>query len=243
MKTFSWRNQQLRKRLRILTVGLLAGAVTSCSLVSQKLDANKFYKRDIYLTINGVPYDGIAVPQKAPSYKIKVRARGVIDLITVRSCHREITYEEPSKGWFSSGKTFEFEYKPIAGIEDGKGCLLDIGTFEKIKGRHGWALVAFESDQENVTALLKCNGERRGARNVSICQARQGTIQQIRFDHRMKVSPDGEKCSVMKTKDEMNYQYIMPLGECLYYFCDQLGYCHQHITVGYEDLLVRKVGE
>lgn len=221
----------------------MAPFLISCSLINQKLDPNIYYKRDIRLVINGVEFDGIAVPKKSDVYKIKVKARGIIDMITIRSCHREITYEEPSKGWFSSGKTFEFEYRPIKGIEDGRGCYLDIGTYEKSKGRHGWALIDFESAEETVKAELKCNGEKRAVGPVSICQAHSNTIQKIQFDHKVKVSPDSPKCSVMQSDDEMGYRYLIPPGECVYYFCDRLGYCHRHTTLGYDGLLVRKVGE
>jgi len=197
-----------------------------CASVYQKLDSATYYKRDIFLEVNGQVFEGVGVPKRALSYKIKVKARGTIDMITVRSCHREFAYEEPSKGWFSKGNTFEFVYTPIPGIEDGSGCLLDIGTFEKDKGRHGWGLLSFEGKNEQTNAALKCNGQfLKSTHSVSVCQGREGTLQEIQFDHRVKVSPDAG-CKTMMTKDERRYQFTVSPKECNYYFCGVIGDCH-----------------
>lgn len=216
-------------------------ALTGCSLVNQKLDPEKFYRRDIKLEINGEKFDGVAVPKRADEYEIKIKAKGKIDMLTIRSCHREEHFEEPSSGWFSSGKSFKYTFRPIKGIEDGRGCLLDIGAYEKEKGRHSWATIDFETETENLPAIVMCNGEKWNTDpgSVSICQARTGTIQKIIFDHRVKISPDEERCKVFKTKDEMTYEYLMPLGECVVYFADKYQNVHRHVSVGYDEILVR----
>jgi len=215
--------------------------LNGCSLVDQKLDPNIIYRRDIEIKINKIKYTGVAVPAKADKYKIKIKARGKIDMLTIRSCHRERVFEEPSSGWFSSDYTFEYLYEPIPGIEDGRGCLLDIGAYEKKKGRHSWATIDFETDTENIPAIVRCDGKQwdTDPGSVSICQARAGTIQQIDFDHRVKASPDNTRCDVLKTVDEIHYQYIMPLGECTYYFGDKYMNYHRHTTFGYDGLLIR----
>jgi len=228
--------------MRIL---LLALFISGCaSLVNQELNPDVFYKRDIQLEINGVKFLGVAVPKRADKYEIKIKARGKIDMLTVTSCHREFVIEDPTV-MPGTSRSFSFTYVPIKGIEDGRGCLLDIGAFEKKRGRHSWATIDFETETENLPAILKCNGEKwdTNPSSVSICQGKTGLIQKIRFDHRVKVSPDTEMCNVMKTEDEMTYTYVMPRGECTYYFGDKYGNFHRHTTIGYESILIREVGE
>jgi hypothetical protein len=218
---------------------ILAGCA---SLPNQKLNPAVFYKRDVQLNINGENFVGVGVPAKdATGYKIKLKAAGKIDLLTITSCHRELTFEKPSQGWFKDGRSFEYFYKPIPGVEDGRGCLLDIGAYEQGKGRHSWATIDFEDGFEQLPAILSCSGERKAVGPVSICQAKSGLFQTIEFKEKVKVAPSDE-CNVLKTKDELTYEFEMPTGECTFYFGTKSKKYHRLTTHGYEEILIREGG-
>ena len=215
--------------------------LTGCQIPQQRLDPNIIYRRDIQFEINGQEFDGVAVPKRAKEYDIKLKAKGQIDVLTIRSCHREDVFNKPKGGFFGGqSKKFEYKYIPVEGIETGNGCLLDIGAFEEKKGRHGWGVVDFEAGVENLPATLKCDGKEYNTnpKSVSICQAREGSLQEIIFDHKVKVSPD-KGCEVMETKDEMTYIYQIAKGECTYYFGDKYGNFHRLTTIGYSGILIR----
>jgi hypothetical protein len=214
---------------------------TSCasSLVKQELDPDVIYKRDIGLTINGVAYKGIAVPAPAASYILDISGKGTINMLTITTCHREHQFEfDP--GYFKKGHTLRWTYTPVKGIEDKRGCMLEIGAYEKTKGRHAWGMIDFQTPTETVPAKMNCDGTARAVGPVSICQSKAGLLQKIEFDRRMKVAPDQEQCKVMKTVDEKTYEFITPKGECTYYFGDIDGKFHRLTTFGYENILIRE---
>ena len=62
----------------LLNIVILA-LVSSCATKSA-YDANKFYKKDIKLKVNGQSGTGMMVIKKAPKYKIDVEKKGNIDL-------------------------------------------------------------------------------------------------------------------------------------------------------------------
>ena len=191
------------------------------------------------MQINDQYFKGTAIPKKAPTYHIKVKTPGVISMITVRSCHREFTFE-PDRSWFSSGKKYEFDYTPNQ-IEKSSACPLDIGAYDNsTSARHSWAMVFF-ANTEKIEASLECNGETFKGVGISVCQARAGTLQAIHFDHRVKVSPDNARCDVMKTQNEKDYQYVIAQEECQYYLCDQIGECHRLTTLGYNGQMVKNL--
>ena len=211
------------------------------SLIDQKLSPAVFYKRDMKMRINGVAYRGVAVPPRAEVYDLELETVGEINMLTITSCHREDIFEEPSKGWFKAGNKFKYTYRPLKGIEDGRGCLLDVGSYEKGKGRHAWGTVDFITDTETLLATTTCDGAVLRTGPVSICQAKAGLTQRIKFDQRMKVSPD-KGCEVLRTTDELLYEYEMPKEECVFYFGSKDGAYHRHTTLGFESVFVRDVG-
>lgn len=209
------------------------------SLTNQKLDPEVFYKRDMEMKINGVTYKGVAVPPRAETYEIEVKTVGDINMLTVTSCHREDIFEEPTRGWFKANNKFKYSYRPLKGIEDGRGCLLDIGSYERGKGRHQWATIDFVTATETLPATLTCDGVITKAGPVSICQAKAGLTQRIRFDEPVKVSPDKGCESNLRTENGLLYEYEATKGECLLYFGTRDGRFHRHVTMGYESIFVR----
>lgn len=222
---------------------LLALAIASffvgCVDVPQRLDPAINYRRDIDLEINDQKFEGVAVPAPHHKYEIKIRPKGgaQVNMLTITTCHREIVLDEPKADFWTTNR-ITYTYRPIKGIEDGMGCLLDIGAYNK-EGRHAWATVDFISRLDTLPAKLRCNGSDFDAKGVSICQAKTGLIQKISFPERVKVSPDTEHCNVMKSVDGQNFEYIVPRGECSFYFGTKDGKFHRHTTLGYESILIR----
>lgn len=219
---------------------LIALFLCSCSLVNQSLNPNIVYRRDIEVTVNGQHFVGTGVPARADKYQMVIKAKGVINMLTITTCHREEQLEFKDPNWFQKGNTVEWVYVPVKGIEDGKGCMMEIGAFEKTKGRHGWAALDFLNGFESVPATLQCDGVSRSVGPVSICQAKSGLVQKIFFDRRMKVAPDRDECKVFRTIDEKTYEFQMPNNtECTYYFGDKDGKFHRLTLIGYNSILVR----
>jgi len=227
--------------IKALSAITLAAALASCSsqLVTQRLDADTFYPRDVKLTINGVVYNGVAAPPAAEKYEIKVEAKGSIDTVTFTSCHRDVPVElEPPKRGEADNVVY-WTYRPVKGIEDREGCSVDVAVYEKSKGRHGWGFIAFQAATVTIPAELQCDGLTRKAQPTSVCHAKSGLIQRIAFGRRMKMADGTAACPAFQTKDEKTYEYAMPKGECDYYFCSKERECHRLTTLGYDGILIR----
>lgn len=224
----------------LLLVLTIAAFFIGCSTVAQRLDPKVHYRRDIDLVINGEKFEGVAVPKPSERYEIKIRMKGGAEanMLTITTCHREIVMDEPKTGFFARN-TVTYNYQPIKGIEDGTGCLIDIGAYNK-EGRHAWATIDLVSRLDTLSAMVKCNGDSTSAGGVSICQAKTGLIQKVSFPERVKVSPDNEHCNVMKSADGQNFEYVIPRGECSFYFGTKDGKFHRHTSMGYESILIRE---
>jgi len=226
----------------LIGLGLCLG-LSSCSLVNQSLDPDTIYRRDIVVTINGEKFVGTGVPKRSDKYEMEIKAKGVINMMTISTCHREVQMEFKDPGWFQKGNIQKWTYTPVKGIEDVKGCMMEIGAFEKGKGRHGWAAIDFLNGFETVPATLQCDGGTKQVGPVSICQAKFGLVQKIIFDRRMKVAPDRDECKVLRTDPgetfEKVYTFQMPQEECTYYFGDKDGKFHRLTLIGYQSILVR----
>jgi len=231
--------------MRFGTLVILALCLSSCSMVNQSIDLNIIYRRDIEVTINGERFAGTGVPKKADKYDMVIRAKGVINMLTITTCHREVQIEYGNPGWFAKGNEVKWTYVPVRGVEDRKGCMMEIGAFEKKKGRHGWAAIDFTNGFESVPATTQCDGFTKVVGSVSICQAKRGLVQRIWFDRRMKVAPDRGECKVFRTDAgedtyEKLYYFQMPDTECTYYFGDKDGKFHRMTLIGYDSILVRE---
>lgn len=211
----------------------------SCSLVDQRLNPDVVYRRDIEVNINGVDFEGTGVPARAEKYDMVIKSPGTISMFTVTTCHRVVQFE-PQTSLFKRGDTVKWSYVPTKGIEDLKGCMMEIGVFDAKHGKHGWAAIDFMNGFETVPATLQCDGQTRAVGPVSICQAQSGLVQKIIFDRRMKVAPDRDECKVFRTVDEKMYTFQMPENtECTYYFGSKEGEFHRLTLIGFSSLLVR----
>lgn len=218
---------------------LIAISMLGCD-IQHAANPDIYYKRDAIIKYGGREYIGVAVLPKAAKYDLEFKFNNDLTLFTLRTCHREFTQDEfRSGGWFSRKEnSISIAYEPQAGIEAPGYCPVEIGGFD-VKGRHGWGFIDFESDTEKLSALVKCNGNRRVFNGVSVCQSLQGLLTSIVFP--VKVHAAESDCFAPETKDNMTYTLQMPSKRCIYLFREQEGEqrFHRFTTIGYESVLLR----
>lgn len=212
---------------------LLASLLVGCTSVDQKLDPKIFYKRDMQITVNGKSWNGVAVAPLSDKYDVVVKTPGRMDLFTFTSCHREFTQRD-------AGNEIKFTYYPTVGIEDVGSCVVRMGAYEKKRGRHAWGLIDFETKGYTAQADVACNGSLSNANGVTVCQSYAGLKQRIRFKYPMKISPS-EGCRMLTPVDELNFDYEIVKGECVYEFFEpSFSRRFRLTTVGYEQILIRE---
>jgi hypothetical protein len=228
----------------IFMIGLV-----SCNQNSyQTVEAEVFYKRDMILEVNGVKGEGVVVAPLSSSIPFYVVARGDLDLFTFTSCHREETAENAGNVTESQGswifkrtitkkREVKLTFSPTE-IENVGGCPILLGGYEQEKGRHSWGFVDFETPDAALPASVSCNGVTTKSKGVSICQARAGLIQSIRFASQVKVSPDAG-CEIGATESDY-FEFSIPKGQCVFAFMESTGRIHRLTTLGYEQILIRK---
>lgn len=223
----------------MLWVLLLGAALGGCSLptIKQPTDPAIFYKRDFGLTVNGKSGVGVLVVPKAISYVINGVSLGSLDLLSIRSCHREFAQES------LSDQKFTYTYIPQTDMENLDTCILDIAGFDSDKGQHSWGFIAFE-DPNGVQASSKCNGATISGKTTA-CQAPAGLVQEVSFAEDMVTSPSAGACSFpdLNIKRGRNFQYTMPNGNCVLVFgrvADGAHTFHRHYTIGYQQIMLRK---
>lgn len=233
-------------------MGAFASIVACTSVLTRpQLDPTVFYQKDILFHVSMLQPDGkwsqkyqiigAGVMPEAPAYQITVLPPGKADMITVSSCHREEKNANPPKdSWYKEGYTFEV--KLVQGLESKKSCPIEIGVYEKVAGRHGWAMMAIATEREKLPALTKCNGRVKQYNGVSVCQGKAGLIQKYEFKTPVVVAHTLE-CRIKEPADGMNWEFQMPRGPCTIYFIDKKkpDVIHQANMFGFDTIPVRGV--
>lgn len=220
----------------MMAVSLWAAFIlSSCSMpsIKQPIDVNVFYKRDMSLTVNGKTGVGVVMAKKADRYEINGISKGDLMLLSMRSCHREITQENAN----SAKRTFMLDYWPVPGLED-NNCVVELGGFDSKHGRHSWGVIDFE-DPDGVVGYTRCNGGNSSGLST-ICQAPAGLKQEVSFDEEMEVAQNRGCDFGSLPKKSRVFHYTMPKRECVLAFVSASGKTHRHVTVGYERVLLRE---
>jgi len=236
-----------RRNFFIFVLFLLVSCQTSeKEAIAEGVNTNsdKVYRRDMSISVNGLSKEGVLVVPKSSNYKIEVEGKAKIDLFSIQSCHREMFVTDiRDSGFWRVRSKVRVDYSPSPGIEDKGACPIQLGGYEKSKGRHSWALVDFETNEETLKAELSCNGEVARGRGVSICQSRAGLVQKIVFEKPVIYSPD-KGCELGELAGN-TLKFNIKKGVCVYYFAEiaKPHRGHRLTTIGYDDILVRIVGE
>jgi hypothetical protein len=216
--------------------------LAACSNTDQNIDIKNYYRKDMTVKINGKKATGMVVAEPAPSYKIEIKAKGKLDLLTITSCHREVIKEHAGEGGlFGNRKKAKYEYIPVQGIETRYPCPLYIIGYEEQKQRHSFGLIQFESSEYTLIANVICNGKLTHATGASVCQSKAGLIQEIKFINSVNTSFDKD-CAIPIPQDNKRFVFEIPEGECAYVFEDKSsGELHHLTTYGYNKILIRKI--
>lgn len=213
----------------------LIALLPSCSTVTQKLDPSVYYKRDMSICVGGQCWEGAAVLPEQEAYQLDIKAKGQMDLFTLTSCHRDVSQEK-------LGDHTRVAYAPVPGMEDGGGCPIELGGYEKVKGRHSWGFVDLEDPGAKLPASLKCNGQSVQSRGVSVCQSREGLLESITFPGPVEFAAPKGACALPLSKDGLTYVFALSLGECVYAFMERAPEhrIHRLTTIGYQSILIRE---
>lgn len=238
--------------LRIILIATLLITASCSTGVVQKLDSKILYKRDMYVNVDGFEGVGTLVVPDRSSHKFHAKAKGKLDLFTLNTCHREWTKEKawnvttkkkagPFGLWKKTkiqDKEIKFDFFPTI-LERENSCITELGGYEIKLGQHSWALIDYETPEAKLPAFVSCNGNEYNSRGVSICQAKKGLIQAIRFPVDVITSPDPD-CD-LPTKTGKYFEYPIKKGRCVYAFMEKKSphRVHRLTTFGYEQLLIR----
>lgn len=231
----------------VLTI-LLLNACGNMRVIEQvDREATTTFRHDLRVRVNGVGYAGVGVAPIAPIYQVTVFPEGKIDRIIWQTCHQESVVDKPDRSFWDVVKrdtSYQFQLKPQAGLEDVNACALEITVLEEKKRRNGFAVIDFEDRRPEISlaSRVKCNGVEATFKGVSICQSSAGLMQEISFSEPALIRGVTGACDVMKSDDELKYQFPMPRGKCTYNFVAQRKHAngrrlvHRLNVVGYNDV-------
>ena len=105
-------------------------ALWGCATLVQPTDTAKFYRRDIQLQFGGRSFEGTAVLPRQGSYDLVLKPKSDMDLLFIRSCHRELVAEKASGGGLFSKNEYKYLYQPVESIEANGVCPLKVDALE-----------------------------------------------------------------------------------------------------------------
>lgn len=197
----------------------------------KKPDPAIYWKRDLEITIGDFKATGTLVVPKKESYRVKVNPPGDKDLVVMKTCHREV--EAESVGYWD-----KLYFNPVQGLEDTGMCYLELAVFDQ-KGKHAWAMVDIESNTFTLPHRVKCNGQDYNSNGTTICQSKEGLIQEITFPEPVSFS-DKAKCERLAQDGQEVIRFEMPNRECTYVVKGmRSGRLAKVSLIGYERLLLR----
>lgn len=219
---------------KLLLVPLLVHCASMNPPADPEVDPNYIYKMDMDLQINNRVGNGVVVAPRSPKYNLKLKAAGKLDLFTFTNCHREMAQA-------SETRDIVLDYTPISRKELSGTCPIQLGGYEKERGRHSWGFIDFEDPGYTMVADLKCNGVASLVNGVGACQSLTGLIQEITFSVPVIISPE-EKCPMPVSKDKKTFEFPIITGQCVYIFMDATKGSDRLLrltTIGYEKILFR----
>lgn len=192
-----------------------------------------------------VKFCGVGVLPYDDSYDIKIEHTSKLNLLSINTCHREVTTENSDDGFNVKNGVNYFKYNPT--MEYGRACPLFVAAYNR-EGKHGWGIVAFENPRYQLPATLSCNGDTIEYNGVSICQSRYELLQKIEFKEEVVVANPvagaaerHSECPKLVSKDNKSFEFLMPNRECVYGFVGKESKkWHQFYSVGYEQFVIRE---
>lgn len=198
--------------------------------VKYKQDFTKANDLDLKVQINDVEYLGVGVVPRAQEYKVTVYPNNNTKRIRIRTCHRKLVIDEPSKGWLSSGYKIDFDpttsrldhYTTAKEVEDIQSCIMRISALDKADEEHAEAIFDFLDARPEVSlkgVKIQCNGiEDQPQFGSGICKAPVDTYQRVQMPT-FTIYRTTEDCKgTLSSLDDKNYILTPNPGICQYYF-------------------------
>ena len=234
--------------IKTLWLGLIVLFTASCSEY-MPMTPGTYYKRDMQIEIQGQGvYEGVSVVKKQQSYDIIIEPKDDDpDLIIIRSCHREDSFEKGQKNFLFipiGSKKFQYKYTPIPDLETDRVCPLrgDAYHSDKNNSQHSWFFLDFENnDLYKLKAYVTCSGTKRLYDGVSVCQAKKNLVQVMEFGESIIwADPKPSTCEMPIWKYGHRWELKLSLGECLYHARNKAGDLFRITTIGYEGIQLRR---
>jgi len=212
---------------------LLLLSLFSCSNINTKQDLSKVYKKDLYMSEGKREGTGVLVLPKQDNYSIFVESDGKINLLTFRTCSREIIIKDPRQGL--SRKKFTIKYAPNE-VEKSGICQTEISALS-IENENSYGFIDYEDAQATLPAVNVCGGVTESTGGVSICQERQGMIEKIKFNTVVVAAPTG--CELDK-REGLEFIYSVKNGICIVAFYEKKSphRIHRLTILGHQDQLL-----
>jgi len=233
-------------------------SLQACQSTSAPTSAvrDEIYRHDMVVKIDGQTIPGVGIVNTMGGegkpkdvFKIHVYAPGDLDYFSFSNCHRD----EPTKDAFDNDdmavketrrvlgifkrkivkkREIEFEYRPNR-LEKSECPLIFEGGNKG--GVNSWAYVDLKEPWLKLAAELLCSGDVLPSYGSSICQAKVGTTQEIKFLESVKISPT-ENCPLGSPgeKEGEVFQFPVASGRCIYYFKAASGSVHRLTMIGYD---------
>jgi len=174
-----------------------------------------------------------------------------VDRVVFATCHRTMpfyTEELPNvdlpffKTVFGKRKRGKrWSYAPTPEIEDTGDCDLYIYALDFESEDHAWGVLRIQNPKYNLGARLFCNGD--GGRTydgVSVCDAKAGTYQQVKFDAPVQIRVRPGECPIPERNDSDYYKWKVEKGKCAYLVTAEDGRAHSMLVFGWEAFKFQK---
>lgn len=223
--------------LKIFILILIVSYFYSCANVTEKIDLNKTYKLDAWITdkAQGREAEGMIVLELKSLVTLQITASAKIDYVSFRSCSREEVQEDPRTGL--SRKTFTINYKPNE-IEMAGNCPVVVFMFNG-KNMLAMAYIDFQDQFTTLPATVICEENTFQSKGVSVCQSRVESIERIRFDTEVMASPD-KGCELDKDRGK-EFTFKLGLNYCVYAFVEvkPTHRTHKLVVYGYDTIQIK----
>jgi hypothetical protein len=169
--------------------------VSGCSTtgVQGTAEPKPRYELTLTGTLDGAPFQGIAVGSSNTSHSIQITSSVDINLFTAKTCHRSMKFEDVIQtNWITPKRSYSWSYAEAPTIEDTGNCLIKICAFSKEVGAEpsSCAMMDFKSDRYVLPGENICNGELGATTGTAICHTQVGLIERYRFKTPVMVAPN-----------------------------------------------------
>jgi hypothetical protein len=219
--------------MRNAVILLVIFMFSSCAKVSTIPTIDKVYKMDLFMSSGAQEGMGTLMLPRQDSYAIQVESDGKINLLTFRTCSREISVQDPRQGL--SRKRFTIKYTPNE-VERSGVCQSEVMALN-IGGQNSLGFIDYQDADTTLPAENICGGITEKTIGVSICQEREGMLEKIKFD--VEVMADPTDCILDKTRGR-EFTYSIKRGRCIMAFIEvkKPNRVHRLTTLGYQELLM-----